>query len=96
MKNSKIKNYLEKLQNLPENKKKIILWTIVVILAVIMGFFWIRGAMDSLSKIGEGVQNIKIPEINTSDMPTIPSLDVLSRPSGIPPEAGQTTAPSNK
>ena len=96
MKNSKIKNYLEKLQNLPENKKKIILWTIVVILAVIMGFFWIRGAMDSLSKIGEGVQNIKIPEINTSDMPTMPSLDVLSRPSGIPPEAGQTTAPSNK
>ena len=92
----KIRNFFERLQALSEQKKKIILWSIVAVLAVVMGFFWIRGAMDSLSKIGEGVQNIKIPEINTSDMPTIPSLDVLSRPSGIPPEAGQTTAPSNK
>jgi len=59
-----IKNWLSKLQALPEQKKKIILWTVVIILAVIMGFFWIRGAINNFSKIGESIQNIKIPEIN--------------------------------
>ncbi|MCX6718730.1 MAG: hypothetical protein NTY81_04010 [Candidatus Staskawiczbacteria bacterium] len=47
----KIREFIIKLQNLPEQKKKIILWTIVVILAVIMGYFWIVSAMNSLSKI---------------------------------------------
>jgi len=47
----KIRKKMEWLQSLPENQKKIILWTIVVILAIIMGFFWIRGAMDIVSKI---------------------------------------------
>ena len=50
--------FIEKLQNLPENKKKIILWAVVVILAVIMGFFWVRGAINNFSKIGESVKSI--------------------------------------
>ena len=62
---------IEKLQNLPENKKKIILWTIVAILAVIMGFFWVRGAINNFSIIGQSVQGIKLPKIDTSDMPKI-------------------------
>jgi len=81
----KIRIFLTKLQNLPENKKKIILWTIVVILAAIMGFFWIRGAIDGFTKMAESARSIKFPTINTSNMPKIPSLDIL-----------QTTSPSNK
>ena len=67
----KIRKFLEKLQALPENKKKIILWSIVAILAAIMGFFWVRGAINSFSKIGQSIGEVKIPQINTSDMPTI-------------------------
>jgi hypothetical protein len=78
----KIKTFLEKLQNLPDNKKKIILWTIVVILGLIMGFFWVKGAINSFAKFGESVQNIKLPEINMSGMP---QLDIL-----------QTTSPNNQ
>jgi len=79
------RDFILKLQNLSDQKKKIILWTIVVILAVIMGFFWIKGTINTLSKIGESAQNTKIPQINTSDIPATPSLDVL-----------QTATPSNK
>ncbi len=55
-KNFKIKDLILKLQNLPENRKKIILWAIVVILGLIMGYFWINGAINNLSKIGQQVK----------------------------------------
>ena len=74
----KIRNFLEKAQGWPDNKKKIVLWTIVVFIAVIMGFFWARGAMNNFSKIGENMQNIQIPQIDTSDMPTMPLFDISS------------------
>ena len=67
----KIKDFVQKLQALSDKKKKIVLWTIVVVLGLIMGFFWIRGAIDSFSKIGQSIGEVKIPQINTSDMPTI-------------------------
>ena len=72
MKNSKIKNYLEKLQGLTDKQKKIVLWTIVAILGIIMGYFWIRSASDKLNKIGENIGQIKLPEIQT------PSVEILA------------------
>jgi polyferredoxin len=77
----KIRNFLTKLQSLPEYKKKIILWVIVAILAVVMGFFWVREVVDNFSKIGESVKSINLPKVNIN----MPSLDIL-----------QTTTPSNK
>ncbi len=71
------------MQSLPENKKKIVLWTIVIVLAIIMGFFWIRSVLNSFSKINENM-NIEIPIIDISDIPQMPSLDIL-----------ETTAPTN-
>ncbi len=65
------REFITKLQNLPDSKKKIILWSVVATLAVIMGFFWVRGAMNNLSKIGESVGQIKFPEIQT------PATDIL-------------------
>lgn len=67
----KIRKFFVKLQGLPENKKKIILWTIVAVLAVIMGFFWVRGTMHALSEIGKGFQGVKLPEMNIN-MPSVP------------------------
>ena len=59
----KIKNYLEKLRALPDKQKKIVLWTIVSILVLVMGYFWIKSAADKLNKLGENVNQIKLPEI---------------------------------
>ena len=77
--------FLEKLRNLSDTKKKIILWTIVAILAFFMGFFWVRGSIKNFSEISEGVQSIKMPSVDTSDMPKLPNLDIL-----------QTVTPTNK
>ncbi len=74
----KVRKFLEKLQALPEIKKKIILWTIVAVLAVVMGFFWVRGTINKFSKIGESMGTINIPALDTSEMPEMPSLDSLN------------------
>ncbi|MCX6720222.1 MAG: hypothetical protein NTW11_00165 [Candidatus Staskawiczbacteria bacterium] len=57
------RKFLEKMRGLPEQKKKIVLWTIVAVLAVIMGIFWIRGAVTNFSKIGESVKSINLENI---------------------------------
>ncbi len=64
----KIRTFLTKLQGMPENKKKIVLWTIVGVLAIIMGSFWMSGVIKGFSKMGEGIQNVKVPEIDLSDI----------------------------
>ena len=69
----KIRNFLAKLQNLPEHKKKIILWTVVVILGVIMGFFWVKGFMGSLPGIENSIKLIKLPVVNNLQV-NIPSI----------------------
>lgn len=62
----KSKEFLTKLQNLPENQKKIILWAIVGILAAAMGYFWVSSAMRNLSTMGESmeesIKNINLPD----------------------------------
>ena len=77
----KVGKFFTKLQSLPEGQKKIILWTIVTIVAAIMGYFWIKGATKTFSEFGKGIQSIEIPQLDTSNMP---SLDIL-----------ETTTPSN-
>lgn len=69
--------YLERLRALPDQHKKIILWAIVVVLAVVMGFFWVRGAANNFSKIGESLQNIELPKVDLPDMPSLPDLSAL-------------------
>ena len=63
----KIRKFLGRLQGLPEVKKKIILWIIVIIMATILGFFWVRGAIYNFSKIGESIKSINLPSFDISD-----------------------------
>jgi hypothetical protein len=69
----KIKGFLEKLQNLPDHEKKIILWAIVIIFTIILGYFWSIRATNNLKEIGNNVNQIKFPEIQ---MPATVSLDI--------------------
>src|ERR1035437_10043264 len=61
------REFITKLQNYPEHKKKIILWTIVIILGLPMAYFWISSAGKSISKLGNAVQ---IPSISTASPTT--------------------------
>lgn len=60
--------FLEKLRNLSDAKKRIILWTVVIILGLTMGYFWINSTVKSFSKMGEPV---KIPSIGAPQMPAL-------------------------
>ena len=48
--------YLEKLRALSDNQKKIILWIIVAILALVLGFWWVK-------MTGERVRNFQTNEL---------------------------------
>jgi hypothetical protein len=69
------KNYIAKLQGMSDKNKKIVLWTIVAVLGLIMGIFWINGAINSLSKLGNQVGEMKLPDI---EMPQTEALDNLA------------------
>jgi len=45
------KNYLKILQALPDKQKKIILWATVAVLAIIMGYFWIKSVAVKIESI---------------------------------------------
>ena len=66
--------YIEKLRGTSDKNKKIVLWTIVAVLGLVMGFFWIRGTMDSLSKLGNQVGEIKFPDIETQQTEALDNL----------------------
>jgi len=87
---------LAKLRNLPENKKKIILWAVAVVLGLIMGFFWVKGAANSLSKLNmnKQMQNIEIPQTSIPyiPIPDLPNIKISNNPSPTP----DATPPINK
>lgn len=62
-----IKNWLEKLRALPEKNKKIILWAVVAVLAIILGSFWVRSAINRLNEMGNDLGQIQFPEIESPD-----------------------------
>ena len=62
-----IHNYVEKLRALPEKQKKIILWAIVIILALGLGFLWFKITISRFTKIGESIKMIDIPSINIEE-----------------------------
>ncbi|MDO8486459.1 MAG: hypothetical protein Q7S77_02075 [Candidatus Staskawiczbacteria bacterium] len=58
-----IKEFITKLQNLPLNQRKIILWVIVAMLALGLGFLWFKITMTRFSKIENSVKKIDIPSV---------------------------------
>ena len=59
-----IKNYVEKLRALPDKQKKIILWTVVVVLGLVMSFFWFKISMERFEKMEESIKKTDIPSID--------------------------------
>lgn len=55
---------LEKLQNLPEKKRKIILWIVVIFVGILLSIFYIKNIQEKLKILsGEEIKKqLKIPE----------------------------------
>lgn len=69
------RTYLTKLQSLPDNQKKIVLWTIVAILAIIMGIFWLKISAERLSRLENSIKNTQFPQIEVPN---------INQPAGAP------------
>ena len=54
--------FLEKIRSLPERTRKIILWVIVIVLAIIMLSFWIGRIPGRIKQID--LPKIEIPKFN--------------------------------
>lgn len=61
-KESKIRKFILKLQGLPDSQKKIIIFSVAIVAALIMGFFWIKSSADRISKVGESFQSMDLPK----------------------------------
>lgn len=71
----RIKEIIEKLQLLPDRQKKIILWTVVAVLGLIMGFFWVSGLINKLNQIGNELGQIELPIFETTSIETTTQSD---------------------
>jgi len=69
--------FLEKIRNLPESKRKIILWAMVIALASIMLFFWISNIPKSLNNFqaGQFIKDLNLPKIELPQVPELPDLN---------------------
>lgn len=62
-----LRDFITKLQGLPDKQKKIILWTIVALLALAMGFLWFKISIARFAKIEESIKKIDTPSINIEE-----------------------------
>ena len=92
----KIKDFVEKLQNLPVHQKKIILFSIVVILGLIMGYFWFNSTVKRISAIGEAIKSTTLPSINFPEMPSLDLSGVTTPSNQTATNIIETTTPSNE
>ena len=87
-----LKEMLEKLRNLPEHQKKIILFSIVGIAALALGSLWVLSVKNSIYKMQKEFQTIPVPSVQMPDI-QIPS-DIIQTTSPTT-NIIQTTIPSN-
>ncbi len=68
---------LEKVQNLPEGKRKIILWTVVTITALFLGLFWFNNFQKRIKsfKIEKIKEEINIPSLE-KELKSLPKLEI--------------------
>ena len=80
-------NFFEKIQNLSEGKRKIILWSVVIIIGLPLFILWVKNVQEKLksfpkgeSKIPslrqelQGLPRIELPEINEEELKKIEEM----------------------
>jgi len=58
-------DFLRKLQALPETKRKMILWTVVIIFGLILFFFWLKNVQSKLESFPkeEFKEKLNLPKL---------------------------------
>ena len=64
-------NFLKRIQDLPEERKKIILWSIVAVLALILLSWWYKNFKAKLDALKPQGSN---PEVISMEQKSLPSI----------------------
>jgi Na+/melibiose symporter-like transporter len=69
--------FLEKIRNQPESTRKAIVWTITIIIATALIFFWLQAGARKIKEASEKDigKELNLPE--TPQLPEIPSMPSL-------------------
>lgn len=71
--------FLDKLRALPEYQKKVILWTIVVIFALIVFILWIDKKIKDIKSfnVKEAIRRLDLPKMPEVEIPEIEFPEIL-------------------
>ncbi len=64
-------DFLEKLRSLPEFQKKLILWSLVIVLALVFFILWVRNVRGKLEAF-----QFQAPELPRVEMPAMESIEL--------------------
>ena len=76
---SKVKGILQKLQGLSLTTRKIILWVIVAIMAIVLIWFWIKLGEARLEKFDEGINNFQSKVGDSLNKETKEVMDAIKK-----------------
>ncbi|MBM3206791.1 MAG: hypothetical protein FJZ43_04185 [Candidatus Staskawiczbacteria bacterium] len=65
---NKLRNFIENLQKLPETKKKIIFFSIIIFLFVLMAIFVLFLTKKNLGKISNQLSSFSLPKVEFPDV----------------------------
>jgi len=82
--------FLKKLQALSEKTRKVILWSVVIVLGVCLLAWWFNGLRERITgfESGQFMEGLNLPEIEMPQMPEI-SEEKLEELKGVLEENGQ-------
>ncbi|MFH1423606.1 MAG: hypothetical protein ABIG29_01440 [Candidatus Nealsonbacteria bacterium] len=69
--------FLEKIRDLPERTRKIILWVVLIVFAAIMLVWWISRIPKRLDdfQAGQFIEQLDLPKMEMPQMPELPDLN---------------------
>lgn len=71
-----MENFLEKIRNLPQNQKKLILWSVTAILAIILLFFFVKKTQKNFREFDMGdFSRDPIQEIK-KELDSMPKMEI--------------------
>ena len=68
-------NFLKRIQQQPEKTRKIIFWAIIIVLAVILIFVWLKLSQGRLAEfeMSSFIQDLNPPDLSNIEIPEMPN-----------------------
>jgi len=88
-------NFLRRIQSLPESRKKIILWSVIIVIGLALFILWVKNAQEKLKILQGG--GLKLPSLK-EELKGMPKIEMpeISEDYNPPATSSQSeTGPQN-